>query len=172
MRGWSTSQQVIVLGIAERNGNVRIAAPSGDILDTLPMLRERTAVGGVVQVSSTQAYACLQIQGEYVSVPRTTRAPLGSRPAQEFWHHARVHLQRFRKIPLKFFPLYLAETCLRFNHRDQDLRTLLREMMNSTSSGDVKLLLRGESANPTVRFHRAESVFHSATCGASQSGAS
>lgn len=172
MRGWSTSHQVIILGIGERNGNVRISAPPGDIQEILPLLRERTAVGGVVQVSSTQAYACLQIQGDYVSVPRTTRAPIALGPAHEFWHHARTHLQMFRKIPLKFFPLYLAETCLRFNHRAEDLRTLLRDCMSSTPSGDVKALLRGEGVNPIVRLHRAESVFQSATCGASQSGAS
>lgn len=172
MRGWATSHQVIILGIAERNGNVRITAPADDIQEILPLLREQTAVGGVVQVSSTQAYACLQIQGDYVSVPRTTRAPLESRTAQEFWHHARMHLQMFRKIPLKFFPLYLAETCLRFNHRADDLHELLRETMRSTPSSDVKQLLRGEIVNPIVRLHRAESVFQSATCGASQSGAS
>ncbi len=130
MRGWSTSQQVIILGIAERNGNVRISAPAGDIQEILLLLRERTAVGGVVRVSGAQAYACLQIQGDYVSVPRTyacaSRAGDG---LHEFWHHARTHLQMFRKIPLKFFPLYLAETCLRFNHRAEDLRTLLRDCM-------------------------------------------
>jgi transposase len=172
MRGWSTTHQVIILGIAERNGNVRISAPAGEIQEVLPLLRERTAVGGVVQLSSAQAYACLQIQGDYVSVPRITRAPLSLGPAHEFWRHARTHLQMFRKIPLKFFPLHLAETCLRFNHRAEDLRTLLRNHMSATSSGDVKPLLRGEGAHPVVRLHRAESVFPAATCGASQSGAS
>jgi transposase len=172
MRGWAMTQQVIIVGIAERHGNVRISAPAGEIQEILPLLRERTAVGGVVQLGSTQAYACLQIQGDYVSVPRTTRAPLGLQPAQEFWHFARSHLQIFRKIPLKFFPLYLAETCLRFNHRSDDMRTLLHAFMSSTASGEVKMLLRNESSNPIVRIHRAESAFHAATCGASQSGAS
>lgn len=146
MRGWSTSQQVVIIGIAERQGRVQICAPPGDIIGALPLLRERAAVGGVVQVSETQAYACLQVQGDYVTVPRTTRAPLALQPAEEFWHFARLHLQMFRKIPVKFFQLYLAETCLRFNHRGQDLRALLKESMSGAASSDLKQLLRGEIA--------------------------
>jgi transposase len=146
MRGWSTSHRVVIVGIAERPGRVQICAPPGNIAAVLDLLRARTAVGGVVQVSATLAYACLQMQGDYVCVPPTTRAPLASQSAQEFWHHARMHLQSFRKIPLKFFQLYLAETCLRFNHRGQDLRALLKNSMSSTASGELKQLLRGEIA--------------------------
>ena len=146
MRGWSASQRVLILGIAERHSQIQITAPSGDAATILPLLRERIAVGGVMQVSGTQAYACLQIQGDYVSVPKSFRAPLALQPAEEFWHFARRHLQMFRKIPLKFFQLHLNETCLRFNHRDGDVHALLANLMTSTAIGEVKRLLLGDTA--------------------------
>jgi transposase-like protein len=146
LRGWSTCHRVVIIGIAERQGRVQICAPPDDRAAVLHLLRTRTAVGGVVQVRDALAYACLQVQRDYVYLAPTTCAPLASRPAQEFWHHARAHLQSFRKLPLKFFQLYLADACLRFNHRGQDLCALLKESMSNTASGDLKLLLSGEIA--------------------------
>lgn len=144
MRGWSTTHGVIIVGITERGPAIQISAPPGAAAGILPMLRERVAVGGVVQVDDAQAYACLQVQGEYVIVPRTMRAALVLHPAEAFWCQARVHLQTFRKIPMKFFPLYLAEACLRFNQRGQDLRALLHEVMNTTAISELKLPVVGD----------------------------
>lgn len=138
MRGWSTTHSVIIAGLVERGSTIQIAAPPGAASGVLPLLRERVAVGGVIQIDDTQAYACLPVQGEYVIVPRTTRAALVLHSAEAFWYQARLHLQTFRKIPVKFFPLYLAEACLRFNRRGQDLRSLLHEVMNATAIGELK----------------------------------
>jgi transposase len=153
MRGWSTSHSVMIVGIADRRSAIQITAPTG-AAGVLPLLRERAAVGGVIQFDATQAYACLQVQGEYVIVPRTPRAALVLHPAEAFWHHARVHLQTFRKIPVKFFPLYLAEACLRFNQRGQDLRTLLYDVMNATAIGELKPL-RGPDPSGSTTILRA-----------------
>ena len=138
MRGWSTTHGVIIVGIVERGTAIQISAPPGAAAGILPLLRERVAVGGVAQIDPAQAYACLQVQGEYVIVPRTTRAALVLHPSEAFWYQARMHLQAFRKIPVKFFPLYLAEACLRFNQRGQDLRALLHGVMNATAIGELK----------------------------------
>ena len=138
MRGWSTAHGVIIVGIVEREAGIQISAPPAAAAGVLPLLRERVAVGGVIQLDATQAYACLQVHGEYVIVPRTMRAALVLHSAEAFWYQARLHLQTFRKIPVKFFPLYLAEACLRFNRRGQDLRSLLHEVMNTTTIGELK----------------------------------
>jgi transposase len=168
MRGWSKLQRVMIVGFAERAGLIQITAPLGGTASVLPRLRERTAVGGVLQLDDTQASACLQIQGQYVIVPRTTRAALVMNPAEAFWRHTRMHLQMFRKIPIKFFQLYLAEACLRFNQRGNDLQALLREVMQTTAIGDLKPLLLGES----VRIGQGQLGFCAGACDASRHAAS
>jgi transposase-like protein len=168
MRGWSTSRRVMIVGIVERAGVMQIAAPPGGISNILPRLRERIAVGGVLQLDSAQAGACLQVQGDYVIVPKLARAGLVVNSAEAFWHHTRLHLQAFRKIPVKFFTLYLAEACLRFNQRGRDLQVLLREVMHTTAIGDLKPLLAGEP----VRIGQGQLAFCASACGVSQQAAS
>jgi transposase len=168
MRGWSTLQRVMIVGFAERAGSIQITAPSGGIANVLARLRENTAVGGVLQLDDSQATACLQIQGDYVIVPRTTRAALVMNPAEAFWRHTRLHLQMFRKIPIKFFQLYLAEACLRFNRREQNLHALLHEAMTTTAIGELKPLLLGEA----VRIGQGQVGFYPGACGASHLAAS
>jgi hypothetical protein len=168
MRGWSTSERVMIVGFTERAGLIQISASPGGIAHVLPKLRERIAVGGVLQLDDTNAAACLQIQGAYVIAPMMTRAGLVMSPAEAFWRHARLHLQMFRKIPAKFFQLYLGEACLRFNQRDQNLHALLREIMETTAIGDLKPLLLGDS----VRIGQGQTGFVATTCGASHLAAS
>jgi hypothetical protein len=168
MRGWSTSQRVMIVGFTERTGLIQISAPSGGIAHVLPKLRERIAVGGVLQLDDTSAAACLQLQGAYVIAPMMTRAALVMSPAEAFWRHTRLHLQMFRKIPVKFFQLYLAEACLRFNQRDQNLHALLREIMETTAIGDLKPLLLGDS----VRIGQGQGGFVPDTCVVSHIAAS
>ena len=168
MRGWSTSQRVMIVGLAERAGYIQIIAPAGGIAHLLPRLRERTAVGGVLQLDDMQASASLPIQGDYVIVPRLTRAALVMNSTEAFWRHTRVHLQTFRKIPLKFFPLYLAEACLRFNRREHNLNELLRAVMQGTAIDELRPLLFGEP----VRIGQGQFGFVPNGCGTSQHAAS
>ncbi len=144
LRGWLKSRGVLVISFVERATSIQIAAPASTVVTVLRLLQERVGVGGVIRLDDARAYACLNIQGEYVIVPPATHAALGRHPAELFWHYARTHLHAFRKILIKFFPLYLAEACLRFNQRDQDLGALLRQVMTVTSIGALKPLLRGE----------------------------
>lgn len=153
-----------MIGIAQHLGTVQIAAPAIGFENLLPRLRERAPVGGILQLDRFQAGACLQIQGEYVIVPKTTRAALVMNATDAFWHHTRVQLQGFRKIPSKFFALHLAEACLRFNHREQDLQALLRQLMNSIAIDELQPLLPGAS----VRIGRGHGDFSSTTCVASR----
>lgn len=164
MRGWAGTRSVMMIGIAQHLGVMQIAAPAIGFENLLPRLRERAAVGGILQLDRLQAGACLPMQGEYVIVPKTTRAAPVINATEAFWHHTRVQLQGFRKIPSKFFALYLAEACLRFNHRDQDLQALLRELMDSTAIDELRPLLL---AAP-VRIGRGDGDFSSATCVASR----
>lgn len=168
MRGWSTSQRVIVIGFAERDGQVQVSALPKTIANVLPRMRERIALGAILQLDDKLASACLQIQSDYVIVPKITRAALGMSSAEAFWRFVRLHLQTFRKVPLKFFHLYLAEACLRFNQREQDLHALLREAMRTIAIDDVRPLLSGDP----VRIGPGQPGFSPAQCIASHIAAS
>ncbi|SMG00083.1 Mobile element protein [Burkholderia singularis] len=58
-----------------------------------------------------------------------------------FWSYAKNWLYPYRSVPQKFFHLYLAEVCYRFNHRDEDLRPLLRKLLTATPTLEIKPIL-------------------------------
>ena len=149
MRGWAATRVVMIIGISEDQGRIRIGAPPPAVaVEVLPLLRGRTAIGGVYRVHENHAFASLQVQGDHVVIQRMTRAPLAMNCIETFWDATRERLQVFRKIRKNFFYLYLGEMCFRFNHRDADLAVLLRELLQSTSSADIRAVLRGVSTQP------------------------
>jgi len=44
-------------------------------------------------------------------------------------------------VPSKYFHLYLGEVCYRFNHRDEDLQTLLYRLLRETPLSKLTPLL-------------------------------
>jgi transposase len=44
-------------------------------------------------------------------------------------------------VPADFFHLYLAEVCWRFNHRDEDRKPLLRKLLKTLTTSDIKPIL-------------------------------
>ncbi|MGA3705199.1 hypothetical protein ACI2TH_17900, partial [Ralstonia nicotianae] len=55
--------------------------------------------------------------------------------------YAKNWLYPYRGVPRKFFHLYLAETCYRFNHRDEDLKPLLRKLPQATPTLEIQPIL-------------------------------
>lgn len=49
-----------------------------------------------------------------------------------FWSYAKNWLYPYRGVPQKLFHLYPAEVCFRYNHREQDLKPLLRKLFQTT----------------------------------------
>ncbi|WP_161827421.1 hypothetical protein [Steroidobacter agaridevorans] len=131
-RGWATATRVLVLGIAEHEGSVVVGSPYVPADASIPLLRERTAVGGVWTIDHHQALANLQVRGRYVIVNTPRSRTVGSTAIEEFWDFAKDRLRALRKIPCDFFHLYLGEMCFRFNHRHQDLLTLLTDRLRMT----------------------------------------
>ena len=143
MRGWTTTTDVTLIDIIEENGRVRICRPSfAAAEDILPLLRERSAVGGVY-LHRNHAFANLPVQGDCVVVRRSGRAPLGTNLIESFWEYTRERLQAYGRIHYRLLHLYLGEMCFRFNHRDADLAALLENLLRTTSNCDVKSTLRG-----------------------------
>jgi transposase len=142
-RGWSTATRVLVLSIAEHEGAVVVGAPGVPQEEAVPLLRRRTAVGGVYAIDSRQALANLQVRGNYVVV-NAPRASSGSPPnnaIDAFWCFAKDRLHALRKIPAKFFHLYLGEMCFRFNHRNDDLKILLCDRLHSISIAHARAVI-------------------------------
>jgi transposase len=159
MRGWAASTDVTIIGIVDENGRVRISRPTyAAAEDILPVLRERSAVGGVY-LHRDQAFANLQVQGECVVVRRNARASLSTSLIETFWEYTRERLQAYGGIHYRLLHLYLGEMCFRFNHRDEDLAALLQNLLHTTSNCDVKSTLRGApQATPANRTAPAPSL--------------
>jgi len=70
--------------------------------------------------------------------PETARRPCGHPQGEGathingiegFWSYAKNWLYPYRGVPSKYFHLYLGEVCYRFNHRNEDLQTLLYKLL-------------------------------------------
>lgn len=138
MRGWATAHQVMILTIVEYAGTVRICLPPVSPTHVLGLLRERSALGGVLRILDNLAYASLPVLGEYVTLPRVTQGALAMQSVEAFWHYARIRLQSVRRIPLRHFPQHLAELCFRFNRRQEDLLMQVSDLLQATAMSDVR----------------------------------
>ena len=58
-----------------------------------------------------------------------------------FWSYAKNWLYPYRGVPTKFFHLYLAEVCWRFNHRAEDLKPLLKRLLTTLSTSQIHPIL-------------------------------
>ena len=84
MRGWATTSDVTIIDIVEDNGQIRIRRPTyAAAVDVLPLLRERSAIGGIY-LHRNRAFANLPMQGDYVVVRRSSRSPLATSLIETF----------------------------------------------------------------------------------------
>lgn len=155
LRGWSTATRVAVIAIAAEDGQVRIGPPSAPIPEILATLRERAAIGSVYCLNENEALANLQVHGAYVVVQRGRHARAMA-PIEQFWDYASERLQAFRKVPCRFFHLYMGEMCFRFNHRDVDLSQSLYALLRSVSMDQAKAVIAGRA--PDTIEHEAIST--------------
>jgi transposase len=57
------------------------------------------------------------------------------------WSYAKNWLYPYRGVPTKYFHLYLAEVCWRFNHPDENLKPLLYKLLTTLSTTDINPVL-------------------------------
>ena len=99
-------------------------------------IQAHTREGSLFYTDGWQAYATLPLRGEHVVIRKEKGRPVGRNHIngiEGFWSYAKNWLYPFRGVPRRFFHLYLAEVCFRFNHRDRDLRPMLMRLMKHTS---------------------------------------
>lgn len=128
-RGWGATGKIIVFGIVRRNGLVRAFPISARRqAEVIRLVREHTRPGSLYYTDDWQAYASLRLQGGHVVVRKEKGRPKGREHIngiEGFWSYAKNWLYPFRGVPKKFFHLYLAEVCFRFNHRKEDIYPIL-----------------------------------------------
>jgi transposase len=141
-RGWGAAGKVIVFGIYQRDGQVRVfPVNSRKQAELLPLIETHTAQGCLYYTDDWHAYASLAVRGEHVVVTKDKGKPKGRdhiNGIEGFWSYAKNWLYMYRGVPKKFFHLYLAETSYRFNHRDEDLYPLLYKTLKATDVSQIQ----------------------------------
>lgn len=135
-RGWGASGKVIVLGILQRDGIVRVF-PVPERKDFLiqMLIQSNTKPGSLYYTDDWHAYASLALRGNHIVVRKEKGRPKGRdriNGIEGFWSYAKHWLYHYRGIHKKFFHLYLGEISFRFNHRDEDLYPLIFNMLRQS----------------------------------------
>jgi len=131
----------MALGIYKGNGRVftlPVEAPEGD------EAAGRIGEAGQLQFcDETLAWTVVDIHGSSVVV----NGEKGTRRGHEipegiegFWAFTRQWLKHYRGVPRRYFPLYLKEIEWRFNHRDENLVKLIRNLLDKRVTAESELL--------------------------------
>jgi transposase len=144
-RGWGAAGKVIVLGILQRNGQVKVfAVPARKGDRIIGLVRAHTKPGSLYYTDDWHAYGSLRVQGDHVVIRKEKGRPKGRdhlNGIEGFWSYAKNWLYPFRGVPRKHLHLFLGEICYRFNHRSDDLFPLLYKLLRSTGRNEINPIL-------------------------------
>ena len=144
-RGWGAAGKIIVFGILQRNGQVKVFPVSGrSERELVGHIIEHTRPGSLYYTDDWQAYASLAVRGEHIVIRKEKGKPKGRdhiNGIEGFWSYAKHWLYPYRGVPQKFFHLYLGEICYRFNHRGEDLYPLMEKLLKQTALHEIKPIL-------------------------------
>lgn len=144
-RGWGAAGKIIVLGILQRNGLVRVFPVQGRSgREIVGLVREHTRPGSLYYTDDWHAYGSLAIRGDHIVVRKEAGRPKGRthiNGIEGFWSYAKHWLYPYRGVPRKFFHLYLGEISFRFNHRHEDLLPSIHRLLKRIGYHQIKDLL-------------------------------
>jgi transposase len=131
---WSAVGKVVVFGICQRDGHV--------VTFPVPNRRRRTPVrpiarhiqrGSIASADDFPGYVTLTLWGKHRRVTHKREQFFHGRShindIESFRSYVRMWLSHYRGVPRQYFPLYLKEIEWRFNHRDEDLFSLLAALV-------------------------------------------
>jgi transposase len=133
-RGWGAAGKRMVFGLYQRNGKV-LAFPitSRGAQELVPLMTGYAKAGSLYYTDDWHAYTFLDIHGNHVVIKKEKGKPKGRdhiNGIEGFWSYAKHWLYHYRGVPKKNFHLYLKEIEWRFNHRSENLVTLLRKLLS------------------------------------------
>ncbi len=131
----------MALGIFKGNGRVFTlpvtVTPDGESAKTI------AETGRLKFCDETLAYTFLDIHGNSVVINGEKRGWKGREipeGIEGFWAFTRQWLKHYRGVPRMYFPLYLKEIEWRFNHRNENLVKLVRNLLDQKVAADPELL--------------------------------
>ena len=132
-RGRAVGQKVVVFGILERQGQVStVVVPQADEATLLREIERRALKGAVFYTDRFRSYQSLRRYGKHLPVDHSQGYVQGRRATRRhingiegFWSYAKERFQKYHGVSRRHFPLYLKEMEFRFNHRRDDLFSLL-----------------------------------------------
>jgi transposase len=144
-RGWGAAGKVIVLGILQRNGKVRVFPVQGRSgAEVTRLVKEHTKPGSLYYTDDWHAYGSLAVRGDHIVVRKEAGRPKGRshiNGIEGFWSYAKHWLYPYRGVPRKFFHIYLGEISFRFNHRDEDIFPLIYKLMKRVDYSEIQQIL-------------------------------
>ncbi len=144
-RGWGAAGKIIVFGILQRNGQVRVFPVQGRGGEELiRLVRSHTKPGSLYYTDDWHAYGSLAVRGDHIVVRKEAGKPKGRahiNGIEGFWSYAKHWLYPYRGVPRKFFHLYLGEISFRFNHRDEDLVPLIYSRVQRIGYSEIQQIL-------------------------------
>jgi transposase len=144
-RGWGAYGKIIVFGILQRNGTVRLCPVARRThREVIRQIRLHTKPGSLYYTDQWQAYASLSIRGEHVVVRKERGRPKGKdhiNGIEGFWSYAKNWLYMYRGMPRKLAHVYLGEVSYRFNHRNEALFPLVHKLLRHLDMERIKPIL-------------------------------
>lgn len=131
----------LALGIHRSNGRVftlAVGPPEGG--EDAKSLAE---AGQLTFCDETLAYTLLNTRGNIVVINGENGTRRGREIPEDiegFWTFTRQWLKHYRSVPRRYFPLYLKEIEWRFNHRDENLVKLIRNLLDRKVAADSALM--------------------------------
>ncbi len=140
-RGWGAIGKKMVFGIYKRNGKVIVfQIPNRSRQTITDLIFKHTAPGSLCYTDEWHAYTYLSIRNNHVVVRKDKGRPQGRdhiNGIEGFWSYAKHWLYQYRGVPQKYFHLYLKETEWRFNHRDDNLIQLIKQLVKEHIGADI-----------------------------------
>ena len=109
-RGWGAAGKIIVLGILQRNGKVKVFPVQGRKgEEAIKLVRKHTKPGSLYYTDDWHAYGSLAIRGDHIVVRKEAGRPKGRshiNGIEGFWSYAKNWLYPYRGVPRKNFHLF------------------------------------------------------------------
>ena len=132
-RGWGAAGKIIVLGILQRNGKVKVfAVPARTEQNLISLVHSHTKPGSLYYTDDWHAYGSLRLQGDHVVVRKEKGCPKGRdhlNGIEGFWSYAKERIIKHHGVTPQRFPFYLKELEFRYNHRKEDIFSLITKFL-------------------------------------------
>lgn len=132
-RGRGAVNKAIVFGILERNGKVYTrVVPNVKAKTLMGEIREKSVKGSVFYTDCFKSYKSLKQFGTHKRINKEYAFAKGRthiNGIEGFWSYAKERFMKYHGINMENYPLYLKEMEFRFNHRDEDIYSLLVDIV-------------------------------------------